>query len=126
MRERARTSVANRGERIGIASGSIGTMAVLIGYLLEAIRQRGDCDLGDKSPNTLGISILLIVAVGGIAGMTGIVAALIGRLHRRESHDRYRYLVAGLVLSIASLGGALAILVVAGSGPSTWFQYCAT
>jgi hypothetical protein len=126
MRERAGASVANRSERIGIVSGSIGTMSVLIGYLLEAIRQRGDCDLGDKSPNTLGISILLIVAVGGIAGITGIVAALIGGLHRRGSHDRYRYLVAGLVLSIASLGGALAIFVVAGSGPSTWFQYCAT
>lgn len=35
----------------------LGAACGLGGYLLEAIRQRGDCDLGNKSPNTLGISI---------------------------------------------------------------------
>jgi hypothetical protein len=64
------------------------------------------------------------VVIGGLAGITGIVAALIGARHRRRSD--VRYLVAGLVLSIASLGGALAILLVAGHGPSAWFQYCGT
>jgi hypothetical protein len=73
----------NRSETIGIASGAIGTASVLIGYLLEAIRQRGDCDLGNKSPDTLGISVLLIVVIGGLAGITGIVAALIGARHLR-------------------------------------------
>jgi hypothetical protein len=120
----ASTSLMNRSETIGIASGAIGTASVLIGYLLEAIRQRGDCDLGNKSPDTLGISVLLIVVIGGLAGIAGIVAALIGARHRRRSD--VRYLVAGLVLSIASLGGAFAILLVAGHGPSAWFQYCGT
>lgn len=109
---------------IGIVAGSTGTVSVVIGYLLEAIRQRGDCDLGNQSPDTLGISILLIVVVGGLAGITGIVAALVGIRHRRGVQSRY--VVAGLVLSVASLGGALAIFLVAGRGPSTWFQYCAT
>jgi len=49
----------------------------------ETIRQRGDCDLGNKSPDTLGISVLLIVVIGGLAGITGIVAALIGARHLR-------------------------------------------
>ena len=107
-----------------MVAGSIGTAAVVIGYLLEAIRQRGTCDLGDKSPDTLGISVVLIVFIGGLAGVTGVIASLIGARHRRRSH--LRCIAVGFILSIASLGGALAIFLVGGSGPSTWFQYCGT
>lgn len=114
---------AHRRQRLPLVVGWLGVASVATGYLLEATRQRGDCDAGDKSPDTLAISIVLIVLVGGLCGIIGIAGTLIPAIrHRRTMKE-----VAQEVLpSLVSLAGALAIFVVAGDGPSTWFQYCAT
>ena len=109
--------------RLAHLIGWFGTAAVAVGYLLEAIRQRGDCDTGDRSPDTLVISVVLIVVVGGLCGLVGIVVTLVGAVRHRWS------VVAAIreaLPSVISLAGCLAIFVVAGGGPSTWFQYCAT
>jgi hypothetical protein len=109
--------------RILLVVGWLGVMSVATGYLLEAIRQRGDCDAGDKSPDTLAISIVLIVLVGGLFGVIGIAGALISAFRQR-----WRLTTTMLVAGPAffSLAGCLTIFLVAGQGPSMWFQYCAT
>jgi H+/Cl- antiporter ClcA len=103
--------------------GWIGAASVAVGYLLESIRQRGDCDVGDSSPDTLALSVVLIVLIGGLCGLIGIVGALVGRIRRRWSVAKT---IRVALPSVLSLAGSLAIFAVAGSGPSTWFQYCAT
>lgn len=102
--------------------GCVGCVAVGTGYLLEAIRQRGDCDAGDKSPDTLAISIILIVLVGGLSGIIGITMMLVATIRRGWTTTAAELAVPSLI----SLAGALTIFAVAGDGPSTWFQYCAT
>jgi hypothetical protein len=103
--------------------GWLGVAAVAVGYLLEGIRQRGDCDAGDKSPDTLVISIVLILLVGGSFGALGIIGTLISAFRERWTMTAAMRVAGPAVLSLA---GCLAIVVVAGQGPSTWFQYCAT
>lgn len=103
------------------AIGWVGMVAVTGGYLLEAIRQRGDCDAGDPSPDTLAISVVLIVFVGGLCGVVGVVATLVGaRRHRWGATTALRIALPAIV----SLAGFLAIFLFAGGGPSTWFQHC--
>ena len=120
--ERASGEVGRRWRTLRVV-GWLGVGSVAVGYLLELIRQRGDCDAGDKSPDTLVISIVLIVLVGGLAGLTGITGSVIAGVRQRWT-ARTVVRVAGPAL--LSLAGCLAIFVVAGQGPSTWFQYCAT
>ncbi len=106
-----------------IVVGCIGCVSVGVGYLLEALRQRGDCDAGDKSPDTLVISIVLIVVVGGLFGVIGIVGTLIYATRRRWT---VATTIQAALPAMISLAGFLAIFLVGGRGPSTWFQYCAT
>lgn len=99
----------------------LGATCGLGGYLLEAIRQRGDCDLGDKSPNTLGISIGLIFLGGGVVGLISLVSAI--RLIR---HDGWRAGRHALVFAIVAVGCVGPVFLFAGAGPGSWFQYCGT
>lgn len=120
--ERASGNVGRRSRTLRVI-GWLGVGSVAAGYLLEWIRQRGDCDAGDKSPDTLVISVVLIVLVGGLAGLTGITGAVISGIRERWPATTVMRVAGPAVLSLA---GCLAIFVVAGRGPSTWFQYCAT
>ena len=106
--------------RVGITVGALGTAAVAIGYLLEAIRQRGTCENGDPSPDTIGLSIVLILFVGGITGLVGVVASLVAR----PGPHRTRRRVIGLALSLVALAGAAGLFVVGGRDPGDWFQHC--
>lgn len=99
----------------------LGATCGLGGYLLEAIRQRGDCDLGDKSPNTLGISIGLIFLGGGVVGLIALASAI--RLIR---HDGWRAGRHALVFAIVAVGCVGPVFLFAGAGPGSWFQYCGT
>ena len=100
---------------------TIGATCGISGYLLEAIRQRGDCDLGDKSPNTLGISIALIFLGGGFLGLISLVSAI--RLIPRDGWIECRSALIVAIISVASVGP---VFMFAGAGPSSWFQYCGT
>lgn len=99
----------------------LGAACGLGGYLLEAIRQRGDCDLGDKSPNTLGISIGLIFLGGGVLGLITLVSAI--RLIR---HNGWRAGRHALVFAFVAVGCVGPVFLFAGAGPGSWFQYCGT
>lgn len=96
-------------------------MAGAVGYLLEAIRQRGTCEFGDASPDTLVISVLLIVFGAGLGGMVATVVAVVG-MWRHGWRKRWLHLACGIV-ALVSIGP---VFLFAGAGPSTWFQYCAT
>lgn len=100
---------------------TIGATCGISGYLLEAIRQRGDCDLGDKSPNTLGISIALIFIGGGFLGLISLVSAI--RLIRRDGWIDGRIALIVAIVSVACVGP---VFMFAGAGASSWFQYCGT
>lgn len=99
----------------------LGAACGIGGYLLEAIRQRGDCDLGNKSPNTLGISIGLIFLGGGFVGLIALVSAI--RLIR---HNGWRAGRHALVFAIVAVGCVGPVFLFAGAGPGSWFQYCGT
>lgn len=103
--------------------GWTGVVSIAVGYGLELIRQRGTCDTGDKSPDTLVISVVLIVLVGGLCGLVGLVGTVVPAVrHRRTVSSTIR--AAGP--AVLALAGALTIFAIAGRGPSTWFQYCGT
>ena len=99
----------------------LGATCGLGGYLLEAIRQRGDCDLGDKSPNTLGISIGLIFLGGGVVGLISLVSAI--RLIRYNGWCAGRQALVAAVVAVGCVGP---VFFFAGAGPGSWFQYCGT
>lgn len=103
--------------------GWAGVVSIAVGYLLELIRQRGTCDTGDKSPDTLVISVVLIILVGGLCGLVGLVGTVVPAVRQRWTAVSTIRAAGPAVLALA---GALAIFVVAGRGPSTWFQYCGT
>ena len=103
----------------GVVVGALGLGAVALGYLLEVIRQRGTCDDGNASPDTLGLSVVLILFVGGAAGLVALVAAIVAS----RAPDRRLPLV-GIVLACAALLGAGSIFVFAGGGPGDLFQNC--
>jgi hypothetical protein len=102
-----------------VVVGALGTLAVVVGYALEAVRQRGSCDAGDPSPDTLALSVVLILWVGGLAGIAGIVGAVAGG--RRAGAGA---VVRSMAPAVVSLAGALSLLLFAGGGPATWFQHC--
>ena len=93
----------------------------IVGYALEWFRQRGTCDTGDNSPDTLGISIILIVIGGGLLGLAALVIALV-RVGKRGFRSQASPLIA------ASLAVCLVspLFMFAGGGPGSWFQYCGT
>ena len=103
--------------------GWAGVVSIAIGYVLELIRQRGTCETGDKSPDTLVISVVLIDFISGLCGLVGLVGTVVPAVRHRWTADRT---IRAAVPALTALAGTLAIFVVAGRGPSTWFQYCGT
>lgn len=101
--------------------GALGVFLAGVGYLLEAIRQRGDCEFGDKSPDTLGFSIALIMFGGGLLGLAVIVVATVSAIRHSLREARF-----ALLTGMVSLASVAPLFMFAGDGPSTWFQYCAT
>lgn len=99
----------------------VGTACALAGYLLEAIRQRGTCDLGNNSPDTLGISLALIFIGAGVLGVSTLVSTI--RLIRHTGWKHSRPALVASIISIICLGP---IFLFAGAGPGSWFQYCGT
>lgn len=101
--------------------GLLGVACVAAGYVLELVRQRGTCDDGDASPDTIGISVVLILFAGGLLGLAAVIGAAVRLVrHRGERAVTPWILLPGLL----SLAGALSIFVFAGGGPSTLFQHC--
>ncbi len=107
--------------RFRIPPGVACALIALAGYLLEWVRQRGDCEFGDKSPDTLAISIIMIVIVGGLGGAVSLVSAVIGSFRHGLAPRKLH-----LASAIVSLISVVPLFLFAGAGPSTWFQYCAT
>lgn len=105
-------------DRLPLVMGTCGLVSVACGYLMEAVRQRGDCEWGDPSPNTLGISVLMILLGGGAVGIIGVMVALF----RSVREDRL--LVWDLVLPACSLLAGASLFLFVNSGPGGWFQYC--
>lgn len=85
------------------------------------IRQRGTCELGDPSPDTLAISVGLILVGGGLLGLVGVGAALVRIVRSRDGRVRL-----GLVVSVVSVLLGASLFAFASSGPGGWFQYCGT
>ena len=92
-----------------------------VGYALEWFRQRGTCDTGDNTPDTLGISILLIVIGGGLLGLVALVIASV----RAVRHGISGQLTA-LMASVLAVCLVAPLFMFAGAGPGSWFQYCGT
>ena len=90
-----------------------------VGYLLEWIRQRGGCEHGDPSPDTLVTSIYLILIGGGLGGLI-VVGLGVRALARR--HDRTD--IAPMLVAIVALVMIEPLFLSADSGPGGWFQYC--
>lgn len=111
----------NASRRLRIPFGAVCAALAVGGYGLEWIRQRGDCDLGDKSPDTLGISIAMIVLVGGLLGLVSLIAALFGVW--RHGFASRKWNIVSAVVSILLVGP---LFMFAGAGPGSWFQYCGT
>jgi hypothetical protein len=120
-------------------SGAAGCAASLLGYALELVRQRGTCDTGDPSPDTLVVSVLLIVLGGGLLGLAGLVAwsvAVVRDPSTPTTHDTGpepplpqrptppTWLAP--VLPLLSLLSVLPLFAASGGGPGAWFQYCGT
>ena len=105
----------SRASVIGLA----GSASAAIGWLLEWYRQRGTCELGDQSPDTLAISVALILGAGALCGIIGVVLAV----GARRRHKPWRSSCAIALLSIATV---IPLFAFAGRGPGSWFQYCAT
>lgn len=106
--------------RVPAVIGIVATASVAIGYALEWVRQRGDCDMGDATPNTLPLSVLLILIGGVVLGLVGTCLTLL------NSMKRHHVLLRDLVLPVAAMIGGASIFLFAGSGPGGWFQYCGT
>lgn len=102
-------------------TGLVAALCSGVGYALEWFRQRGTCDGGDASPDTLAVSVLLIVLGGGLVGLVAVALAIV-RAVRHGVADAWR----SLVLALVAVGSVGPLLLFAGAGPSTWFQYCAT
>jgi len=92
-----------------------------IGYILEFIRQRGGCENGDPSPDTLVLSIYLILIGGGVGGMLVLVFGL-KRFTRQHSRDD----IAPLLIALVTLVMVEPLFFAAEAGPGGWFQYCGT
>lgn len=101
--------------------GITGIALSTTGWGLEWIRQRGTCELGDKSPDTLVASVSLILLGGGVLGLLGVLACLVGF---RSRMIRGNWTT--LIVSATSLLSAIPLFFFANSGPGSWFQYCGT
>lgn len=120
-----RLEAARRRSMVPVIVGWVGIVSVAVGYLLEVNRHASTvCVDGHKSPDTLGISVVLILFVGGLAGIVGIASAVALAI-------RQRWMLATTVRTgapaLISLAGALSILVFAGRA-SEWFNdlYCSS
>lgn len=105
-----------RTERLASLACLLGTA----GFIFEWCRQRGSCEFGDNSPDTLGLSIIMILLGGSIGLGVALIDAV--AILRRGWRGRIQPLVLGVLA--ASLTGIL--FSAAGDGPGAWFQYCAT
>lgn len=92
-----------------------------VGYGLEWFRQRGTREFGDQDPDTLAVSVLLILIGGGVLGLVALGLAVVGAIRRGVRTSRPAMLLAGSAVASAPL-----LFVFAGGGPGSWFQYCAT
>jgi hypothetical protein len=121
----ATSKTGHRRSRFPATVGWIGIVSVAVGYLLEANRQASTvCVDGHKSPDTLGISVVLIVFVGGLAGIVGIASSIV--LAHRQRWSPATTLRTGAP-ALISLVGAMSIFLFAGS-VTDWFNdlYCSS
>lgn len=95
--------------------------ATIVGYLFEFVRQRGNCANGDPSPDTLVLSIYLILIGGGVGGLLVLVFG-VKRFTRRHSRDD----IAPLLIALVTLVMVEPLFFAADAGPGGWFQYCAS
>jgi len=112
-----------RGPRLNgaIPWGALAVVASTLGYVLEAVRQRGTCEFGDPSPDTLAASVLLIVLGAGVGGLAAVIAAVTGVVRHG-----WRVRLPHLVLGLTAVASVAPLFAFAGAGPGSWFQYCAT
>ena len=90
-----------------------------LGYILEFVRQRGNCELGDPSPDTLVLSIYLILIGGGLGGVLILIFG-IKRFTRQHSRDD----IAPILIALVALVMVEPLFFAADAGPGGWFQYC--
>jgi hypothetical protein len=110
-----------RAARLAQTLALLALLCSCVGYGLEWYRQRGTCEFGDNSPDTLVVSVLLILLGGGIVGLVALgFAATSSVCHGILASWR------ALLLAVAAVASAGLLLVFAGGGPGSWFQYCAT
>ena len=107
-------------ERLPRVAGSLGLVCIAAGYGMELVRQRGTCDTGDPSPDTLVASVLLIFVGGIVLGLGGLCVSV----YRSLSSHHPRTL--DIIMCVASVLGGTSIFLFAESGPGGWFQYCGT
>lgn len=104
--------------RLSLVLGTSGLVSVACGYLMESVRQRGDCELGDPRPDTLVVSVLLIVLGGAGAGIIGLMVEIIRLL--KLKHLRWF----PIVVPVCSVLAGASLFLFVNSGPGGWFQYC--
>lgn len=110
-----------RGDRVARVLAVVALACAALGYGLEWFRQRGTCEFGDNSPDTLVLSVLLILLGGGVLGIVALGVGIVGSVRHGVRSRR----VAILAASAAVVSAAL-LFAFSGGGPGSWFQYCAT
>lgn len=105
-------------DRLPGVLGTIGLASVGCGYLMEVMRQRGDCEWGNPHPDTLPASVALIFLGGGGAGFIGLLVGLFRSV-------RAKHLVwSRIVVPACSVLAGTSLFLFIDSGPGGWFQYC--
>lgn len=104
--------------RLPLTLGAVGCTCVAVGYALEWVRQRGGCESGDPSPNTLAASVSLIFLGGCLLGLVGLCMAVFNAM------KRHHIMMLELIVPMMSMFAGASLFLFAGSGPGDWFQYC--
>lgn len=104
--------------RLPLTLGAVGCACAVIGYAFEWIRQRGGCETGDASPNTLVLSVVLIFIGGCVLGLVGLSLAVFNAM------KRHHIMMLELIMPTVSMFLGASLFLFAGSGPGDWFQYC--
>lgn len=114
------SSVTGHGAARWARTLGLGALACsIVGYGLEWFRQRGTCDSGDNSPDTLGVSLLLILVGGGVVGLIALGFAVAAAVRHGLSATW-----PAIVVAVAAVASAGLVFAFAGGGPGSWFQYC--
>jgi hypothetical protein len=108
---------ASRSRTVGL----VALVCSVVGYALEWFRQRGTCEFGDKSPDTLGVSLGLILVGGGVVGLIALGLAIAGAVRHGASSTW-----PAIVVAVAAVASAGLLFTFAAGGPGSWFQYCGT